>query len=78
MIYTNLIQNLLNHSVTPVKGLTGYTQKDVSLTDLQTKKYRINELTESEDPYAVNYLTHGTSDAIQKLICLNLTEQQER
>ena len=33
-----LIQNLLNHPLTLVKGLIGYTQQDVSLTDLQTTK----------------------------------------
>ena len=30
------------------------------------------------DNYSENYLKHGTSDALNKLYCLNLTKQQER
>ena len=39
-----LIQNPSNHSLILVRGLIGYAQQDVSHNDLQTTKYRINEL----------------------------------
>ena len=73
-----LIHNLLNHSLTLVKGLIEYAQQDISLNDLQTTKYRIIELTEFMDAYTSNYLTHGTSETFKKIYCLNLTKQQER
>ena len=57
-----LIQNLLNHPLTLVKGLIGYAQPDVSLNDIQTTKYRIDELTEFMGAYTSNDLTHGTSE----------------
>ena len=46
-----LIQNPLNHLLTTIKGLIGYAQQDVSLNDLQTTNYCINELTEFMDTY---------------------------
>ena len=49
-----IIQNPLNHPLTLVEGLIGYAQQDVSLNDLQTMKYRINELTEFMDAYTSN------------------------
>ena len=73
-----LIQNPLYHPLTLVKGLIGYAQQEVSLTDLQKLKYHINELTEFMDAYSSNYLTHGTSETLKKLHCLNFTKQQER
>ena len=72
-----LIQNPLNHTLTVVKGLIGYAQQDVSLNDLQTMKYRINELTKFMDAHTSNYPTHVTSETHKKLYCLNLTKQQE-
>ena len=68
-----LIQNLLNHPLTLVRGLIGDTQQDVFLINLQTTRYRINELTEYMDANTANYLTHGTSDTLKKLYCLNIT-----
>ena len=56
-----LIQNTLNNSMTLVKGLMGYAQRDVPLIDLQTTKYRVTELLEFMDDYNSNYLTQGTS-----------------
>ena len=72
-----LIQNPLNLPLTLVKGIIGYAQQDVSTTDYQTTKYRVNELTEFMDAYTSNYLTQGTSETFKKLYCLNLTKQQE-
>ena len=40
------MKNPLNQSLTLVKGLFGYAQQGVSLNELQTTKYCINELTE--------------------------------
>ena len=73
-----LIQNLLNHPLTLVKGKIGYAQQDVSLNDYRTTKYRINELTEFMDYYTLNYLTQGTSKTLKKLYCLNLSKQKEQ
>ena len=56
----------------------GYAQQDISLADLQTTKYRINELTEFMDAYTSNYLTYGTTETLKKLYCLNLTKKQDR
>ena len=70
------IQNPLNRPLTLVKGLIAYAQLDISLADLQTTKYRFNELTDFMDAYSSNYLTHGTSKTLKKLYCLNLTKQQ--
>ena len=50
-----LIQNPINHPLTFVRGIIGYAQQDVSLTDYQTTKYRTNELTEFMDAYTLNY-----------------------
>ena len=63
-----LIQNRLNHPLTQVKGLIGYAEQDVSLNDLQTTKYRFNELTEFMDAYTSNYLWDGTSDTLKNFI----------
>ena len=71
-----LIQNLLNHPLTLVKGLIGYVQQDISLNDLHTTKYRINELKELMDAYTSKCLTYSTS--VQKLRCLNIDKQPER
>ena len=46
-----LIQNLLYHQLTLVKGLIRHAQQDASLTDLQTTKYCINELPDFMDAY---------------------------
>ena len=59
-------------------GPTGYAQQDISLTDLQTTKYRINELTEFMEAYTSNYHTNGASETLKKFFCLNLTKQQQR
>ena len=72
-----LIRNPLNHSLRLVKGLTVYAQQDISLTDLQTTKYRINEHTEFIDAYTSYYFTYGTSETQKKKFCLNLTKHQE-
>ena len=64
-----LIQNLLNHPLTLLKALIGYAQQNISLTDLQTMKYHINELTEFMDANSSNYLTHGTSETLKKFYC---------
>ena len=72
-----LIQKSLNYTLTLVKGLIGYAKQDISLNDLQTTKYHINELTEFMDAYTSNYLTHCTWDALKKLYCLNLTQQRK-
>ena len=61
-----------------IKRLIGYAQQDISLIDLQTTKYRINELTEFNDAYTSSYPTHGTSETLKILCCLNFTGQQER
>ena len=53
-------QKPLNHPLTLVKRLIGYAQQDVSVNDLQTMKYCINELTEFMDAYSSNYLINGT------------------
>ena len=71
------IHNPLNHSLTLVKGLMGYVQQDISLSDYQTTKYRINELTEFMDAYTSNYITQGTSEKFKNFYCLNLTKQQK-
>ena len=44
-----LIQNLVNQPLTPDKGLVGYAQQDVSLTDLQITIIRVSELTDFLD-----------------------------
>ena len=49
-----LIHNPLHHPLTLVKRIIGYAQKDISLTDYQTTKYRINELTDFTDAYTLN------------------------
>ena len=71
----NIIQNLLNLSLTLVKWLIGYAQKVVSLIDFQTTKYCINELTKLMNAYTSNYFTHGTLETLTKLYCLNVTKQ---
>ena len=43
------IQDPLNPPLTIAKGLIGYAQPDISLINLQTTRYRINELTKSMD-----------------------------
>ena len=48
------------------------------LIDLQTTKYRINELTEIMHDYISDYLKNGSSKTLKELSCLNLTKQQER
>ena len=63
-----IIQNPLNHPLKLIKLLIGYRQQDVSINDLQTTKYRINELTEFMDAYTSNYLTHGTSETLENSI----------
>ena len=73
-----LVQSPKNHSLTLVKRFIGYALQDVSLNDLQTMKYCINELTEFMDSYTSNYLTNGTSETHKTLCCLNLTKHQER
>ena len=40
--------------------------------------YCINDLTEVMHAHNAKYLTHGSSETLQKLYCLNLTKQQER
>ena len=60
-----LIHNPLNHPLTLVKGLIGYAQQDISLSDYQTTKYRINELTEFMDAYTSNYLIQGTLETLK-------------
>ena len=65
-----LIQNPLNQPLTILKGLIGYAQQDVSLTDHQTTKYRLNEVTEFMDAYTLNYLTQGTSETNRKTLLL--------
>ena len=69
------IQKTLNRPLLLVKGLIAYAQLDISLADLQITKYRFNELTDFMDAYPSNYLTHGTSETLKKLYCLNLTKQ---
>ena len=54
-----LIQKLLNHPKTLVKGLIGYAQQEVLLTVLQIAKYGINKLTDFMDAYPTSYPTHG-------------------
>ena len=71
-----LIQNPLNQPLTLVKGLIGYAQQHISLADIQTTKYCVNELTEFMDAYTSNYLTYGTSAKLKNLYCLKLTKQQ--
>ena len=73
-----LIQNHLDHPLTLVKGLIGYAKQDTSLKDFQTTIYRVNELTDFMDAHTSIYLTHGTSETLKKLYCLNPTKQQER
>ena len=73
-----LIQNPLQHPLTLVKGIIGYAQQDISLSDYQTTNYRINELTEFMDAYTLNHLTQSRSETLKKLYCLNLSKQQER
>ena len=73
-----LVQNPLNHPLTLVKGIIGYAQQYVSLSDYQTTKYRVHELTEFMDAYTLKYLTQGTSETLKKLYCLTLSKQQER
>ena len=58
------MQNPLDHPLTIVKGLVGYAQQDTTLIDFM-------------DANTSNYLTHGTSETLKKLYCLNLTKQQE-
>ena len=73
-----LIQNPLNNPLTLVKGIIGYAQQDVSLTDFKTVNYFVNELTEFMDAYTLNYLTQGTTKTPKILYCSNLTKQQEQ
>ena len=73
-----LIQNPLDHPLTLIKGSIVSAQQDTSLKDFQTTKYRVNELRDFMDALASNYLTHGTSETLKKLYCLNLTKQQPR
>ena len=44
-------QKSLNHPLTLVKRLIGYAQQDVSVNDLQTMKYRIDELMNSRNSW---------------------------
>ena len=73
-----LIQNPLNHPLTLVKWLIGCAQQQISLNDLQTTKYRINELTEFMDAYTSNCLTYSISETLKKPYCLTIIKQQER
>ena len=73
-----LILNPLNHPLSLVKGLIGYAQQEISLNDLQTTNYRINEHREFMDAYISNYFTYGSSDTLKYFYWLNLSEQQER
>ena len=77
MLYSNIHTKSFESPFTLVKGLIGYAQQYTSFNDLQTTKYRINELTEFMDAYTSNYLTYGTSETRKNNFCLNLTKQQE-
>ena len=59
-----LIRNPINHPLTFMKRLIGFAQQDVSLSDLQTMEYCINELKEVMGAYTTNYLTHGKSETL--------------
>ena len=72
-----LIENPLDHPIALVTGLIGYAQQDTSLTDFQTTNYRVIELTELFFAYTLHYITHGQSETVRKLYCLNLRKQQE-
>ena len=65
-----LIQNPSNSPLKIVKGIIGYAQQDVSLNDYQTRKYRINELTEIMDAYTLNYPTQSRSETLKKTLLL--------
>ena len=78
IVYPNIDSKPPNHPPTLVKGIIGYAQQEVSITDYQTTKCRVNELTEYMDAYTSTYLTQGTSETLKKLYCLNLTKQQEQ
>ena len=72
-----LIENLLDHPIAVVTGLLGYAQRDTSLIDFQTTNYRVIKLTELLFAYTLHYLSHGQSETVRKLYCLNLIKQQE-
>ena len=73
-----LIQNPLNQPLTLVNGIIGYAKQEIPLSDFQTTKFRINELTEFMDAYTSKYLTQETSETLNKFYCLNFTKQQNR
>ena len=69
---------ILNHPLKVTKEQIGYAQKDNSLIEYQITKYRINEISEFDDAYIANYLTHATSETMKNIYCVNLIKQHGR
>ena len=70
MFFSTILNTVINHysnthikpfksPLNTCKSLIGYAKQDISLTDLQTTKYHINELIEFIDAYTSKIILHA-------------------
>ena len=69
-----LKQNPLNPPLIPVRGLIGYAQQNFHSPICKQRNTASMNSQNSRMPLS----THGTSETLTKIYCLNLPKQQER